>query len=355
MPQQFFNLDTTGKIPAVYIHDQIGLDWFGEGVSSKALIEEVDALGAITDLDVHIGSPGGNLIDGLNIYNYLKQHKAKIRTFCDSMAGSIASVIFMAGEERFMPVGTEIFVHDPSVSYVSGNAKKLRDVAERLDGVKDNIVNIYVGETGLAAEEVAAMMDAETTLSAEESVDKGFATELVEYDKPVMNNIHADDILLRMQMSADVLVKDQEVMDLKNQLSKEKEKVKNLKAQIKDMPAPPTAAASDEVITQCKEAGMENLAISFIEMKMPLDQVKTALEHAGEIQNICTAVGIDGGQVVMHVNNPVEMLRQALNLQAAEHGDDVSNNLSPETLASGSGKLPSVGAIYAKRKQQTIN
>jgi hypothetical protein len=83
--------------------------------------------------------------------------------------------------------------------------------------------------------------------------------------------------------------------------------------------------------------------------------VKTTLEHAGEIQNICTAVGIDGGQVVMHVNSPVEMLRQALNLQAAEHGDDITNNISPETLASGSGKLPSVGDIYAKRKQQTIN
>lgn len=347
MPE-FYNIKVDGKSARINIHSQIGNNWFGEGTSSQQFIDEVEELGEdIENIDVHISSPGGNIIDGLAIYNYLKQHPANVETYNDSMAGSIASVIFLAGKERHAPVGTEVFVHDP-LTWVMGNSKAMREMADKLDEKKESIVDIYVAETGLSRDEVSELMTGETTLSAKEAVDKGFATKLVEYDNPPMNNINMSDVRDAVMMSAEIVMKDREILELKD-------KNKALRKENTALKKQPEPAASDEVIAQCKEAGFENLAVGFMEAKMPMEQIKNSLQHAGDVRDICAAVGIDGAEVVMNINNPVEMLRQAMNLQAALHGDDVSNHISPEALASGSGKLPSVGDIYAKRKQQTIN
>ena len=99
-------------------------------VSAYNLSMKLETLEADT-INVHINSCGGEVAEGLAIYNRLKQHKAKIKTYCDGFACSIASVIFMAGDERVMSNASTLMIHNPW-TWISGNAAELRKTAEDL-------------------------------------------------------------------------------------------------------------------------------------------------------------------------------------------------------------------------------
>ena len=122
---------------------------------------------------IRINSPGGSVFDGIAIYNLLKSRGVK--TIVDGVAASIASIIFLAGDEREMSEGSVLMIHNPW-TFSGGDAEQLRKEADVLDSLKASLMDIYTSKTGLEESELSALMDAETWFSAEEAIEKGFAT-----------------------------------------------------------------------------------------------------------------------------------------------------------------------------------
>jgi ATP-dependent protease ClpP protease subunit len=111
--KQWYNIKSKGRVGTIRIYEQIGNDWFGEGKTAKAFCDEVDGLGDLETLNVHINSPGGNVFDGLAIYNFLRRRKAEVVVFIDGLAASIASIIAAAGDRVVMPENSNLFIHNP--------------------------------------------------------------------------------------------------------------------------------------------------------------------------------------------------------------------------------------------------
>lgn len=160
----------------VYIYDAIA--WFGVDVND--LVDELDEITART-INVRINSPGGDVFDGVAIYNALVRHDARIVVHVDGLAASIASVIAMAGDEVRMNEGSFFMIHDPWMLAI-GPAEEMRSAADLLDKIGNSIAAIYEKRTGLPRAEITALMNAETWMDAEEARDKGFADAVEEAD-----------------------------------------------------------------------------------------------------------------------------------------------------------------------------
>lgn len=164
----------------ILIYEEIGKSWWDDsGVSAKEFIEDLRSRGDITDIDLRINSIGGNVFEGLAIYNIIKQHPANVNVYIDGIAASISSVIAMSGNKIIMPANTQLLIHDP-MSGIDGTAEEMRGMADDLDKVKTSIMTVYMDRTGLAEQEISDLMSAETLMTAEEAIEKGFADEMTE-------------------------------------------------------------------------------------------------------------------------------------------------------------------------------
>lgn len=151
--------------------------WFSKesDVGIYKLSKQLEELGNVKKINVHISSYGGEVKEGLAIYNALKNHKAKVKTYCDGFACSIASVIFMAGDERIMSKASALMIHNAWM-YTSGNANELRKQAEDLDKITKCSIEAYMEHLNISEEELKTLLDEETWLNYEECLDMGFAT-----------------------------------------------------------------------------------------------------------------------------------------------------------------------------------
>jgi ATP-dependent protease ClpP protease subunit len=174
MRRSWFNLaySEETKTADIYIYNDIG--YFG--VSANDFKEQLLSVNA-GDLNIYINSMGGEVGDGMAIYNILKRHQGKKTVHIDGMAASIASVIAMAGDEIIMPETALMFLHQPW-TMTAGNADDLQRTAEHLNKTEAAIIAAYTAKTGRDAALIAQMLKDETTLSAQEAIDLGFATAL---------------------------------------------------------------------------------------------------------------------------------------------------------------------------------
>lgn len=151
--------------------------WLESDVSSYTLAKEIEGLDVDT-IHVYINSYGGEVAEGLAIYNSLKRHKAKVITYDDGFACSVASVIFMAGDERIMSNASLMMIHN-AWTYTAGNANQLRKEADDLETITQASINAYMTEVNITEEELKELLDAETWLSPQEALEMGFATSIV--------------------------------------------------------------------------------------------------------------------------------------------------------------------------------
>ncbi|HOA30517.1 MAG TPA: Clp protease ClpP [Clostridia bacterium] len=171
-------LDEAKKEASVHIFGDItSWEWFENDVSSYTLAKEIEGLDVDT-IHVHINSYGGEVAEGLAIYNMLRQHKAKVITYCDGFACSIASVVFMAGDERIMNNASLLFIHN-AWTMAAGNANDFRKTAEDLDKITSASIKAYMEHVNISEEELRDLLDNETWLTADEALEMGFATKIV--------------------------------------------------------------------------------------------------------------------------------------------------------------------------------
>jgi ATP-dependent protease ClpP protease subunit len=174
----------------IRIYDVIGNDPWGESVSAKRFVNELDQIKADT-ISLHINSPGGNVFEGNTIYNALHRHPATVTAHVDGLAGSIASIVAIAADHVVMAPNALMMIHEASV-IAMGNAEDMRQTADTLDRVSGTLVAAYVDKTGKSADEVRAAMRAETWFSAEEAVAWGLADEVAGENVDVAALAHFD-------------------------------------------------------------------------------------------------------------------------------------------------------------------
>ncbi len=175
-------------MPDLLIYEDIGEDFFGDGVSAKNIKSQLD--GMTGDLTVRINSYGGDVFEGHAIYNLIRHYEGGTKTVViDGLAASAASVIAMAGDEIVMPINAMMMIHDPWTISI-GSADDFRKEADVLDQIKGTIVDVYASKTDMAKDEIAELMAVETWLNVDEAEGMGFAVR-DESRKVVLNKVTA--------------------------------------------------------------------------------------------------------------------------------------------------------------------
>jgi len=178
--RQGFSINNKAENAEIVIYSDIGMSWFEEGVTAKSFSQALkDLPSTIKNIDVRLNSPGGDVFEGITIYNRLKQHNANITVYIDGLAASIASIIALAGDEVIMGEGALMMIHKP-MSYAYGNSIELEEMIQRLDDVEEQLVGIYKRKTGLDRTEIKTMLAEETWLDASQAVEMGFADKTME-------------------------------------------------------------------------------------------------------------------------------------------------------------------------------
>lgn len=179
MPQRYYQMDVfkqEARAEIIIFGDITSWPWLESDVSSWGLAKQLAELGDdIDEITVHINSYGGEVAEGIAIFNALKAHKAHVTTVCDGMACSIASVIFMAGDQRVMNEASLLMIHN-ACTRVSGEASDLRKQADDLDTITGMSKSAYLAHVDLDEEELSEWMDAETWITPDMAIEHGFAT-----------------------------------------------------------------------------------------------------------------------------------------------------------------------------------
>lgn len=183
--------------------------------NGMTIVKKLRALNVKT-INVHINSYGGDVSEGLAIYNVLRESTAQIITICDGFACSAASVVFMAGDKRIMSPASLLMIHN-AWTYAYGNAKELRKSADDLEVITQASVEAYKKVATISEEEIKTLMDAETWILPADAVKYGFATDIddddEEDDEPKQSAFGLISQRLRMPVPAEGVLEATEVID----------------------------------------------------------------------------------------------------------------------------------------------
>jgi len=180
MKTKWYKISAQDDSAEVSIFGDIGESWWGDSVTLADFKADWDKVKDKKSISLLINSPGGDVFDGMAIYNLISAVRQNVTVEVLGLAASIASVIALAGKEMMMGEGSYFMIHRPW-SFSLGTADELRKDADLLDKVEGQIADIYAQHTALTEDEIAAAMDAETWYTPEEAVEAGFATEVIEH------------------------------------------------------------------------------------------------------------------------------------------------------------------------------
>lgn len=181
MPQPHWHFQIRGEGTEALeldIYDAIGEGFLWRGITARDVRAKLKAAPQVKTIKVRINSRGGDVLDGTAIYNLLAEHGARVEVDIDGVAASMASVIAMAGDEIRMASTAYLMIHNPWGVGI-GEADDLRQLADVLDKMREQLADAYVARTNLKRSEVLAMMDAETWMTGKEAKEKGFVDKVM--------------------------------------------------------------------------------------------------------------------------------------------------------------------------------
>lgn len=154
-------------------------DEYVSEVSARGIIQEIKDLD-VDVINVYINSMGGEVAEALAIYSALRRHPAEVRTYVDGFACSAATIIFCAGTARTMGSIALLMIHN-CMSYVGyGTSADLRKAAEDTEKINQSSIEAYKAVANIGEDQIRAMMDRETWLTAAECLKYGFATDIAD-------------------------------------------------------------------------------------------------------------------------------------------------------------------------------
>lgn len=225
------------------IHAAIGESWWKSDDREEGMVEDVEDLQKILNqnknasrIDIYINSPGGSVSEGIAIYNILKRTRSYKRVFIDGFACSIASVIAMAGNSISMPKSSMQMIHN-AWTWTAGNANELRKAADDLDKINEVVVNAYMSKFKGTEEELRKLLDNESYLTAEECLEYGLCTKIVEDNENTQEDVNSGieattnlfENKLNKLVSIKNAIKELDAETVKPETVKEAEKVETVK------------------------------------------------------------------------------------------------------------------------------
>lgn len=212
----------TSNVLDLYIYDDVKesyYDWWNDemvGETSAQYFRDVLSSNQnITQINLYINSYGGDVKEGLAIYNQLQRHPANVTVYVDGFACSIASVIAMSGNKIVMGSNTLMMIHR-AWTFTWGNPKELRKAADDLEIIDSASTSSYLAKTEgkLSEEDLNNMLDNETWLTADQCLQYGLCTEIANRNTNdnVINALNQkireqNDLILNMQNEKDLLMK----------------------------------------------------------------------------------------------------------------------------------------------------
>lgn len=160
------------------IYGDIGSSWWGDSVSASDVKRTLESI-TTEKLDVHINSYGGDVFDGIAIYNQLKSHSAEVTVYIDGVAASAASIIAMAGDTVVMNTGGQLMIHEAS-TYAWGNKNDIQKTLNALESIDKSLADIYMTRYVGERNEIETMIVNETWFTASEAVEIGLADKVNE-------------------------------------------------------------------------------------------------------------------------------------------------------------------------------
>ena len=151
--------------------------------TSNNLIQKLMYLDSkdLGEITLYINSPGGEVISGLAVYDYIKVMKSPVRTVCIGDAASMGAIIFLAGEKREMLPHTRILIHDPSYGHLDVSGKKPHEIQRGVDSlnkVSETLAEIISEKTGKDVDEIYGITAEDNYFTAEEAIEFGLATDI---------------------------------------------------------------------------------------------------------------------------------------------------------------------------------
>ena len=167
---------------SISVYDVIGQDyWTGDGVTSRRVAGALRHLGA-GPVTVNINSPGGDMFEGLAIYNLLREHQGEVTVKVLGLAASAASIIAMAGDTVQIARAGFLMIHNAWI-VAAGNRHEMREYAEMLEPFDSAMADIYAARTGSKTDDMQRLMDSESWINGSAAIEQGFADELLASDQ----------------------------------------------------------------------------------------------------------------------------------------------------------------------------
>lgn len=176
-------VNETGFDASLYIYDVIDPYW---GVGAQAVAEAITSAQGANTLHVYINSPGGDVFEGRAIMAALRRFDGKTVAHIDSLCASAATSIALACDTVEMSEGAMFMIHNAN-GFAYGDKADMRETADLLEKIEQSIVGDYTTKTGKPAEEIIALMDAETWMSAQEALDGGFIDAVITGKQGTLN------------------------------------------------------------------------------------------------------------------------------------------------------------------------
>ncbi|KVD09384.1 peptidase S14 [Burkholderia ubonensis] len=278
-----------GNVVEIRIYGDIGF-W---GNDAELFASKLDELAATaTSIVVAINSMGGDVFHAFTIYNALRRHAGKVTGRVDGVAASAASLILMACDTIEMPSNAMLMIHNPH-TVAAGEAGDLRKLADLLDSTSDNMLAAYVERSGQTEEEVRAIMDAETWLTAAQAKEQGFCDAIAD---PIRIAAYAGAARLAARFSAvpaeirAVLEDDGEVQPSDPQPNPPTDPA----PQPQPTQVPDVTALASHVYATCRDARIEHCAEGIVLATGLRDRatVDAAIRSAQDIAGICLAASL---------------------------------------------------------------
>lgn len=170
-----FDVQAAGEdCTTLMVYDEIG-EW---GISAAAMRVKLSQI-TTPRIRLEINSPGGDVFDGIAIFNDLVRHKARVEVVVTGVAASAASIIAMAGDDIGMYGNAFLMIHN-AWSVTIGDQSDHAAMAQVLAKIDEALARTYARRAGTAADMVEDLMAAETWMDAEQAVDRGFADRVLE-------------------------------------------------------------------------------------------------------------------------------------------------------------------------------
>lgn len=166
---------TDPQCSTLYLYDEIGPANWGL-IDAMAVIEALAACGG-KPVNLRINSPGGDVFEGLAIYNALQRHAPGVTCHVDALAASSASIVALGGKKLCMAKNAMLMIHN-AWTFAMGNAEELRKCADTLEKVDGQLCSTYCQKSGMKPDECKQLMDAETWLTADEALAKKLCDEI---------------------------------------------------------------------------------------------------------------------------------------------------------------------------------